>query len=308
MPTEYPQAVFTRPDVLHPLFLGAPRTGSRLLFAAAAETLGEGALRPKNLGAKIGFSAVLHTWTQTLPYHPPVHCIVTGGGLSPDGARGVSAHPGFLFPVRTLARVFRGKLLRKLEQALAEGPLRPAAADPAALLRQAARLTWVVYSQPPFAGPEQVLRYLGRDPHRITISNERLVSMHDGQGTFQWTDRAHGNARKRMTLGAGEFLRRCLLQVLPRGLVRIRHYGLLANGAKRALLGRCRELLGVGPADEGTARDRAREPEPWQALVERPTGRDPTRCPECRMGHLILRESAPPISPLSGERATARAP
>ena len=308
LPTEYHHVVFTLSAVLHPLFLGNPQTGYRLLFAAVAETLGEVALRPQNLGATIGFSAVLHTWTQTLLYHPHVHCIVTGGGLSPDGTRWVSAHPGFLFPVRILARVFRGKLLRKLEQALAEGTLRTDAADPAALLRQAARPSWVVYSKPPFAGPEQVLRYLGRYTHRIAISNERLTAMHDGQVTFQWTDRAHGNARKLMTLEAVEFLRRFLLHVLPRGLVRIRHYGLLANGAKRARLARCRALLGGEPESPGSTPARPPDPEPWPALVERLTGRDVTLCPQCRRGHLIVKESVPPAEPLAGTRPTARSP
>lgn len=235
---------------------------------------------------------------------PHIHCIVTGGGLSADGTRWVPARPGFLFPVRILARVFRGKLLRKLEQALAAGTLRISEADPAALLRQAARPGWVVYGKPPFAGPEQVLRYLARYTHRIAVSNERLVGRHNGQVTFQWTDRAPGDQRKLMPLAAVEFLRRFLLHVLPAGLVRIRHYGLLANGAKQQLLPRCRELLGVGPADEG----RARDPEPWAALVARLTGRDPTRCPVCRTGHLIAIAIVPPLGPLSGERTTARAP
>jgi hypothetical protein len=301
---EYPHVVFTLPAVLPPRFLGPPKTGSRLRFAAVAEPLREVALRPKNLGARIGFSAVLPTWTQTLRSHPPIPGIVTGGGLSADGTRWVPARPGFLFPVRILARVFRGKLLRQLAQALAAGPLRISEADPAALRRQAARPGWVVDSKPPFAGPEHVLRSLARSTHRLAGSTERRVGMHTGQVPFPWTDRAPGDQRQRMPLAAAAFLRRFLRPVLPAGLVRIRHDGLLANGAKQTLLPRWRELLGVGPADEG----RARDPAPWAALVARLTGRDPPRCPVCRTGHLIAIAIVPPRGPLSGERTTARAP
>jgi len=179
-------------------------------------------------------------------YHLHLHCIVTGGGLHPDGSRWVSAKPGFLFSVRILAKVFRGKLLQKLEKALDCGGIATSAdGDPKDRLRTAARKNWVIYSKPPFAGPEQVLKYLGRYTQRIAISNERLVSMKDGQVTFRWKDRAHGDKNKIMELDAGEFMRRFLLHVVPKSLMRIRHYGLFANSVTHKLIHRCRKLLCV---------------------------------------------------------------
>jgi hypothetical protein len=278
--------------VLHPLFRSAPKTAYGLLFAAVAETLREVALRPKNLGAKIGFSCVLHTWTQTLLAHPHIHCIVTGGGLDPDGTRWVSAKRGFLFSVRILSRVFRGKLLHKFEQALDKGMLRSSEEDPHARLRKAASKDWVVYSKPPFAGPHQVLRYLGRYTHRIAISNERLVAMDNAKVTFQWRDRAHGNRSKFMTLEAGEFLRRFLLHVVPKGLMRIRHYGLLANAAKQQLIPRCRQLMAVPTADPPKAKA-----ETWQELLQRLTGYDVHRCPQCGKRSLVVSQLLPPRIP-----------
>jgi len=289
LPTEYHHVVFTIPDVLHPLFLANRRQAYNLVFAAVSESLHEVALRSKNLGARIGFSLVLHTWTQTLLYHPHLHGIVTGGGLHPDGSRWVSAKPGFLFPVRILAKVFRGKLLRKLEKALDSGRPATDGDDPKDRLRRAARKNWVVYSKPPFAGPEQVLKYLGRYTHRIALSNERLVAVKDGRVTFRWKDRAQGDKNKIMELEAGEFMRRFLLHVVPKGLMRIRHYGLLANGVVDDLIPRCRKLLGVetsNPCDT----DAPEERETWQKLLQRLTGKDVTLCPECHAGHLIVKE------------------
>jgi hypothetical protein len=187
------------------------------------------ARNPKNLGATIGFSCVLHSWTQTLLFHPHIHCIVTGGGLDPDRHRWIAARRGFLFPVRILAQLFRAKLLRRLESGLNDKTLCSNDVDPHAQLRAAARKDWVVYSKPPFAGPRQVLQYLGRYTHRVAISNHRLVSLDHGRVTFHWNDRARGNPKRLMTLDVQEFLRRFLLHILPSGLMRIRHYGLLAN-------------------------------------------------------------------------------
>jgi len=306
LPTQYHHVVFTVPDLLHPLFLGNPRHAYGLLFAAAGETLREVALRPKNLGAKIGFTAVLHTWTQRLLYHPHLHCIVTGGGLHPDGTRWVSARAGFLFPVRILSKVFRAKLLDKLQRALEKGTMRSTRGNPSALLRQAARKDWSVYSKPPLAGPEQVLKYLGRYTHRVAISNERLVSMMDGQVAFRWKDRTHGNETKLMTLEVGEFVRRFLLHVVPKGLMRIRHYGLLANQVKRKLIPRCRELLGVKADADNTSL--SKHTETWQELLERLTGEDVTLCPQCKKGHLIAKERLPACQPVAPLPARARSP
>jgi hypothetical protein len=294
LPTEYHHVVFTLPEVLHPLLLANPRAGYGLLFSAVAETLQEVAERPKNLGGRIGFTAVLHTWTQTLQYHPHLHCIVTGGGLSPDRTRWVSAKPGFLFFVGILSRIFRGKFLRKLETALDTGKLDFDPTDGRARLRRAARQDWVVYSKPPFAGPEQVLRYLGRYTHRIAISNHRLVTMQDGKVTFRWRDRAHGDQPKLMTLDATEFLRRYLLHLLPPGFMRIRHYGLLANSCRDRYLETCRALLGAELQDID-AKPTHDTVEPWQELLLRLTGNDVTRCPRCREGHLRTVDRIAPL-------------
>jgi len=283
LPIDYHHVVFTVPDALHPLLRRSPRLGYGLLFAAVAETLQEVALRPKNLGARIGFTAVLHTWSQLLAYHPHVHCIVTGGGLSPDGSRWIPAKRRFLFFVGVLGRVFRGKLLHKLEQALDSGELIDPEHDGHTLLRRAARKDWNVYSKPPFAGPEQVLRYLGRYTHRIAISNHRLVAMDNGTVTFRWRDRAHDNVVRYQSLEADEFLRRFLLHVLPPGFQRIRHYGLLANGGRNRNLETCRRLLRVQP---DSRHDNVPPTETWQELLLRVTGTDVTRCPECKTGRL----------------------
>ena len=247
LPIEYHHVVFTIPDQLHAFFRVNPKLTYGLLFAAVAETLQDVANNPKNLGAKIGFSCVLHSWTQKLLFHPHIHCIVTGGGLHPNGQRWVAAKQGFLFPVRILGKVFRGKLLRKLELSLDDRSLhlQTAEEDPYARLRAAACKNWVVYSKPPFAGPEQVLRYLGRYTHRVAISDHRLVALEQGRVTFRWRDRANANSNRLLTLDVTEFVRRFLLHLVPQGLMRIRHYGLLANPTRRKHLERCRSLLGV---------------------------------------------------------------
>jgi hypothetical protein len=293
LPIEYHHVVFTLPDVLQPLLRRNPRAGYGLLFAAAAETLQEVARRPRNLGARIGFTAVLHTWTQTLAFHPHVHCVVTGGGLSTDG-RWVAAKPRFLFAIKVLMRVFRGKLLSKLEKALDDGTLQADDPDPKGALRRAARKDWNVYSKPPFAGPDQVLRYIGRYTHRIAISNARLVSMDHSQIAFRWRDRADGDRSKLMALDAAEFLRRFLMHLLPPGFMRIRHYGLLANAGRKQSIEVCKALLGVGLV-AGCNSTSARET--WQELVLRLTGKDVTRCPRCRQGTLVIVAKIEPLRP-----------
>jgi len=278
----YFHTVFTVPDVLHPFFLTHPRMALGALFASVAETLQEVALNPRHLGARIGFTAVLHTWTQTLLYHPHLHCIVPGGGLSPDGTRWVKCKKGFLLPVRVLSKVFRGKLLGRLETAIAQEGMHLGEVDAAVLLRKAAGKSWVVYSKRPFAGPEQVLSYLGQYTHRIAISNSRLISTHDGQVTFRFKDRADNNQTKTMTLEAEQFLRRFLLHVLPTGLVRIRHFGFLANATKAVSLARCRELLNASQAPSPPL-------ESWQQRMARLTGKDVGVCPRCEQGRLVFK-------------------
>jgi hypothetical protein len=295
LPAEYHHVVFTIPQELHPIFLADPKVAIDLLFAAVSETLQEVALNPKRMGARIGFTAVLHTWTQTLAYHPHIHCIVPGGGISPKGDRWIAAKPGFLLPVRVLSLVFRGKLLSMLEGATGKRRLQTEAKKVLPLLARAALKKWVVYSKPPVAGPDQVLEYLGRYTHRIAISNERLVSLHEGQVTFRWKDRAHGNQQKLLTLDALEFLRRFLLHVLPKRLVRIRHYGFLANSVRRREVAQCRTLLKV-PSDRCPKDDEHRKSETWQELLLRLTGRDVTLCPHCKQGRLMERETLTPAA------------
>jgi hypothetical protein len=305
LPVQYFHIVFTVPAELHRLFLAAPTVAYTLLFAAATKTLEEVARR--RLGAKIGFTAVLHTWTQLLLYHPHIHCIVPGGGLDPEETRWVPAPRDFFLPVRVLSKVFRGKLLGLLEQALHREKLRGGPdEDPQRQLRRAARKKWVVYSKPPFAGAEQVLAYLGRYAYRIALSNDRLVGLQDGQVTFRWKDRAHGNAPRLAILDAEAFLRRFLLHVLPHRFVRIRHYGFLANPVRPQKLARVRQWL--APAVGAVESTAPREPERWEALLLRLTGKDVTRCPRCGVGHLLVVEELPALSPPCAPSRRARSP
>lgn len=290
LPVEYFHVVFTLPHALNPLAQGNPRVLYGLLFAAARATLAAFGGDPRHLGGEVGGIAILHTWGQTLEQHLHLHCVVPGGALARDGTRWRPAKRGFLFPVRALARVFRGKYLAGLQQAFNQEALRFAGgvtplAEPGAFrqflttLRAAA---WVVYAKPPFAGPTQALEYLGRYTHRVAISNDRLVNVEAGQVRFRWKDYARGNRVKTMALPAEEFLRRFLLHVLPAGFVRIRHFGLLANRGHAAKLARCRALLAARPPETPAA------PEPVAALMRRLTGVDITRCPVCHAGRLRI--------------------
>jgi hypothetical protein len=301
LPVEYFHVVFTLPHTLNPLAQGNPRVCYALLFQAARETLAAFGDDPRHLGGEVGGLAILHTWGQTLEQHLHLHCLVLGGALARDRARWLPAKPGFLFPVRALARVFRGKYLAGLRQAFARGELRFAGsvaglAEPAAFaafLATCRATDWVVYAKPPFAGPAQVLEYLGRYTHRVALSNDRLLSVDDDQVRFRWKDYAHGSRLKLMTLSAEEFLRRFLLHILPDRFVRIRHFGVLANRDRRAKLARCRQLLAVPPAPPPAP------PEPVAALVQRLTGVDIAQCPVCRAGRLrlvaVFRPGARPV-------------
>ena len=293
LPVPYFHVVFTVPDVLHPLFRANPKVSYNLLFAAVAETLKEVALNPAHLGARVGLTAVLHTWTQKLLYHPHLHCLVPGGGLCADGTRWVPCRPRFFLPVRVLSLVFRGKLLSKFERAIDRGELTVATdEDPRLSLEEAARKKWVVYSKAPFAGPEQVLRYLGRYTHRIALSNDRLLSLDGRIVRLRWRDRADGNKVKVLTLDAVALLQRFLLHLLPKGFIRIRHYGLLANAVRQKSVARCRELLAVDEDDDARGQP-AVERESWQELLLRLTGVDVTRCPKCATGRLRATERIP---------------
>ena len=251
LPTHYVHVVFTLPRELAPLALQNKRLIYNLLFHASAETLLEIARDPRHLGAEIGFFSVLHTWDQRLQHHPHVHCVVAAGGLAPDHARWISSHHSFFLPVKVLSRVFRGKFVAALKKAFREakiefhGRLAPLAQPPtfASWLRLLFRQDWVVYSKPPFSGPQHVLRYLGAYTHRVAISNHRLVALAQGNVTFRWRDSAHGNQKRLMTVPVDEFLRRFLLHLLPRGFMRIRNFGFLANRQRAKFLPLCFRLL-----------------------------------------------------------------
>jgi hypothetical protein len=251
LPTPYAHVVFTLPHQLGPLALQNKPEMYSLLFRASAETLLQVARDPQHLGAEIGFFSVLHTWNQQLLHHPHVHCVVPAGGLSPDHQHWISTQASFFLPVKVLSRVFRGKFVAGLRELHAEGRLGfhgslahlQAPQAFAAWLRPLFRSDWVVYSKRPFGGAEHALRYLGCYTHRVAISNHRLVSLAEGRVTFRWRDSAHKNKKRLMSLAVEEFLRRFLLHVLPRGFVRIRHFGFFAHRRRATLLPLCRQLL-----------------------------------------------------------------
>ena len=294
LPVEYHHGVFTLPAELGDLALANPAALYDLLLRSAAATLREVAANPQRLGATVGVLMVLHTWGQNLHHHPHVHCVVTGGGLSCDSAgqidaspRWVTCRPGFFLPVRVLSRVFRGKYLAGLRSLVDAGTLLwpgrlAALAGPRAFADWCAALDakpWVVYSKPPFGGPAQVLKYLARYTHRVAISNARLDSLADGQVTFRTKDYADGGRTQRLTLDAEEFLRRFVQHVLPRSFVKIRHYGLLANGQREVRLKLCRRLLLVTTAATATPRADQAALAPAQ----------PRCCPLCGGTRLVYR-------------------
>jgi Putative transposase/Transposase zinc-binding domain len=302
LPVPYFHVVFTLPHVLNEVIRCNPRLLYTCLFHSVAATLTEFADDPRHLGAELGCTAVLHTWGQTLMSHVHLHCIVTGGGLSPDGTRWIAGKKrGFLFPVRALAKVFRGKFLARLTAAYRKGELvlhgacaaLTTAVEWQRLLGKLCAKPWIVYAKAPLAGPQQVLNYLGRYTYRIAISNERILDCRDGVVRFRYKDYAHGHARKEMTLSATEFLRRFLLHVLPPGFVRVRHYGLLANRQRTAKLARCREVLSGRLSPALAPRPAESVPE----RIKRLTGVDITRCPVCGTGPLRLIARLAAVSP-----------
>ena len=281
----YWHVVFTLPHQINPVAQGNPALIYRLLFRAASQTLLEFGRNPRWLGAELGITMVLHTWGQNLGQHIHVHCIVTDGGLSPDGQRWLTpARKGFLFPTAALSKVFRGKYLDFLGAAHRDDELRLKAGGDSRefeCLKTALRShDWVVYSKAPFAGAEQVLAYLGRYTHKTAITNHRLVDFDGERVRFRWRDYADGNKAKLMRLDADEFIRRFLLHVLPRGFTRLRHYGLLANRCRARKLAVCRDLLGQ-PADP-----EPREPETTREMLLRLTGSDIAVCGQCGRGEL----------------------
>lgn len=281
LPIPYFHVVFTVPAEIAAIAYQNKAQVYGILFDAVAETLKTIGADPRHLGGELGFIAILHTWGQTLTHHPHIHCLVPGGALSAGGQRWIACRPRFFLPIPVLSLLFRRLFLERLQTAHAAGRLQffgsltdlgtKSAFDDA--LRPMRKKSWVVYAKPPFGSPAHVLAYLGRYTHRIAIANSRLVSIADGTVSFRWRDYRHGNAQKLMTLEADEFIRRFLLHSLPDGFHRIRHYGFLANGCRRARLAIIRPLLAVAMP---TASDKE------SIALRRPLPVfDPTACPCC---------------------------
>jgi hypothetical protein len=299
LPVPYFHVVFTLPGPIADIAYQNQAVVYDLLLKAAAETLITIAADPKHLGARIGLTAVLHTWGSTLTHHPHAHIIVPGGGLSPDGRRWIACRPSFFLSVPVLSRLFRRLFLERLTAAYQAGHLQffanqAALAEPPAFNNHLAALRkreWVVYAKRPFGGPNAVLAYLSRYTHRIAIANSRLVAFDGERVTFKWKDyRAKGEARyKLITPDANEFIRRFLIHVLPDGFHRIRHYGLFANANRAGNIALARQLLGVpDPApssDEGDGAEDGLEHEEWNA------------CPCCGGRMIIIETFAPGCQP-----------
>src|ERR1700741_2749718 len=293
LPVEYFHVVFTLPQQIARLALQNARRIYSILFRAVAETLLTIAADTQHLGAAIGFLAVLHSWGHPLNFHQHIHCVVPGGGISPDHSRWIPCRryrKSFFLPGKVLGRYFRKRFLIHLRRSFQKGKLQfhgelQSFGDPMAfeaLCQKAGRMNWVVYAKRPFGGPEQVLKYLARYTHRVAISNRRLLSMEDGRVTFEWKDYADGNQTKTMTLEAVEFIRRFLLHVLPSGFVHIRHFGFLANRNRKEKLALCRSLQ---PAPQMVTETDAHTPGIRDSTTEELLSR---RCPVCNTGRLIL--------------------
>ena len=298
LPVPYFHVVFTLPHLLNPLIRVNQRALYDLLFQTATQTLQEFARNPTHLGAELGITAVLHTWSQTLTEHVHVHCVVTGGGLSADGTQWRAGRRRFLFAVKALSHVFRGKYLAGLERLRRQqrltfaGESLPFAEDAAwsALRQQLYAKPWVVYAKPPWSSPEQVLKYLSRYTHRVAIANSRLVFVGNRVVRFQYKDYATQGTTKLMELPATEFLRRFLLHVVPPGFMRIRHYGLLANRTRQEKLTRARQLLAVVAATAIAMLP----PRNGEAAVAGPVPAPSALCPVCGVGRLRLSERLAP--------------
>jgi hypothetical protein len=298
LPVGYFHLVFTLPHELNPLALSNKKVLCDILFKAVSQTLLE--FGRTHLQGLLGFICVLHTWDQTLRDHFHLHCLIPGGALSLDLTRWIAARQTFLFSVKALSLVFRGKFIGLLERAFRKGELQfpgrtAALAEPAAftaLVHSLRQKPWVVYAKRPFSSPEKVLDYLGRYTQRVALSNNRILSVaHSADGplvTFSYRDRKHGDCARTMTLQADEFIRRFLLHVLPNGFMRIRHFGFLANRSRKQKLDRCRALLDLAqpsPIGKKSAR---------QLLLE-VTGFDLARCPACHVGILVILAPLPAI-------------
>jgi hypothetical protein len=288
--------VFTVPHEMIPLMLFNKQTLFNLLFRAAADSLLEFARDWERLQAHVGFTAVLHTWNQDMEFHPHIHLVVTGGGLDTSETEWIPSRNSFLVPVRALSKKFRGKFIDLLKNSYAKQDIlvpEPKGNEPPAdafrrLTNKLSRKKWVVYAKQPFGGPEQVFKYLGLYTHKVAISNHRLVHMTDGKVTFLARDNSKPGQKRSVTLTAQEFIRRFLLHILPRGFVKIRHYGLLAPRNAKTKLEAARRLIEQAQpqSSNNDSRDSAQAEEPtkrstWQEIFLRITGIDITKCPTC---------------------------
>jgi Putative transposase/Transposase zinc-binding domain len=296
----YFHVVFTVPQQIAAIAYQNKDIVYGILFQATAETLKTIAADPEHLGAEIGFFAVLHTWGQNLQFHPHLHCVVPGGGLSPDGQRWISCRPNFFLSVRVLSGLFRRLFLEALQQALDSGHLQFFNALESLrerqpfvqLLERMRACQWVVYAKRPFAGPPQVLDYVGRYTHRVAISNHRLLDIENDQVRFQWKDYRHGGQVKTMTLAADEFIRRFLLHVLPDAFQRIRYYGLLGNRYRKQKLDQCRLLLAMPARVVERASPAEKD---YRDHYEELTGDSLHQCPQCKLGRMLVVEILPPL-------------
>ncbi len=297
LPIDYFHVVFTIPSELNPLVLRNQKVIYGLFFRSVSETLI--ALANDRLGARIGFIGILHTWGQNVMDHPHIHCIVTGGGLSPDKSRWVSSRKKFFIPVRVMSALLRGKFLDYLKRNYESGKLifpgvithlgKSHAFD--MFRNKLYHKKWFVYCKPPFNGAPGVLKYLGRYTHRIAISNDRILKLEDGKVSFLWRDYADGEKKKIMTLQASEFIRRFLLHVLPEHFVKIRHFGLLANRLRKNTIPLCREILD-GCKIEVKNEDM---PKTWQERLLKLSGIDVTKCPLCQKGSMFRAKTLQPV-------------
>jgi hypothetical protein len=296
LPVGYFHNVFTLPHELNSIALANKKAIFNLLFKSAADTLQEFAADPKHgLAGKLGLTAILHTWDQKLFSHIHLHCVIPGGVLLKNNKQWVHAKDNFLFPVKALSRVFRGKFIDFLEQAFNNGQLMfPGKAAMfktkqgfGILVKQLWKKEWVVYSKKPFAGPEKVLDYLGRYTHRVAISNYRIVSVENSMVTFSYRDRRDENKVKYSTIKAEEFIRRFMMHILPKSYVRIRYFGFLANKCKKKNLARCRELLHCDCGSSEPIKMNAR------TMLLHLTGEDLNRCPHCKIGTMYISMQLP---------------
>jgi hypothetical protein len=288
LPVPYFHNVFTLPHELNPIALCNKKVIYSMLFKAVSETLLQ--FGSNNMGGTLGFTAILHTWDQKLLDHLHLHCVIAGGILSRDKTRWIQTKNNYLFNVEALSMVFRGKFIESLEKAHAVGELNfpgntakyATAEGLTSLIRELRAKDWVVFSKKPFAGPPEVLDYIGRYTHRVAISNNRIVNVQNGKVTFTYRDRKNNDTLRLMTLEAGEFIRRFLLHVLPEGFMKIRHFGFLSNRHKKKNVQLCRELIGDNTPMPARAKKTAGE------LMLELTGIDITRCPCCREGTMTI--------------------